>query len=227
MRVASSPRQLALALDHAESFARDDFLEGPSNAAALALIESWPDWPAPVVALVGPPGSGKSHLASIWAEQAGARVNSARALTIDQVPAALATGALVVEDLTAGDCDEHALFHLLNLAREEAANVLITAAERLTAGGFLLHDLASRLRALPVVTLDPPDDHLLRGVLGKLFADRQLAVDEPLLTFLISRIERSLSAARKAVEALDREALRRGRPVNRALAAELYRETGA
>lgn len=134
MPVATSPRQLALALDHAESFARDDFLESPSNASALALIDRWPDWPAAVVALVGPHGSGKSHLASIWAEQSGARVVSARALTIDAVPAALATGALVVEDLAAGDCDEPALFHLLNLAREDAANLLMTGLEKPTSG---------------------------------------------------------------------------------------------
>jgi chromosomal replication initiation ATPase DnaA len=226
MPVASSPRQLALALDHAESFARDDFLEGASNASALALIDRWPDWPAPVVALAGPQGSGKSHLASIWAERAGARVISARALTVDEVPAALATGALVIEDLAAGDCDEAALFHLLNLAREDGADLLFTAQSKPASMSIALRDLASRLRAVPVVTLDEPDDHLLRGVLGKLFADRQLAVDEALLTFLVSRMERSLSAARKAVETLDREALRRGRPVNRSLAAELYREMG-
>lgn len=227
MPVASIPRQLALALDHAESFARDDFLEGPSNVTALALIDRWPDWPAPVVALVGPAGSGKSHLASIWAERAGARVISARAITIKDVPGALATGALVVEDLAAGDCDEAALFHLLNLAREEGAVLLFTVQRKPASMSIALNDLASRLRSVPVVMLDYPDDQLLRGVLGKLFADRQLAVDEALLTFLVSRIERSLSAARQAVELLDREALRRGRPVNRALAAELYRETGA
>src|SRR3954465_2519093 len=111
------PTQLALALDHAESHAREDFLSGPSNAAALALIDAWPDWPAPAVVLVGPEGSGKSHLASIWASAAGARFLAARALEEADLPAALATGALVVEDLAASAFDERALFHLVNLAR--------------------------------------------------------------------------------------------------------------
>ncbi|HEY0911285.1 MAG TPA: chromosomal replication initiator DnaA, partial [Bradyrhizobium sp.] len=93
------PRQLALALPHAESLSRDNFLEGPANAAALALIDSWPDWPNRVMLLVGPEGSGKSHLAAIWAEQAGARSISAHALTVAEVPGSLATGALVGEDL--------------------------------------------------------------------------------------------------------------------------------
>ncbi len=122
-----APRQLVLALPHAESFAREDFLAGPSNAAALALIERWPDWPAPVMALVGPEGSGKSHLAAIWAQMSGARVLSARLLGETDLPAAFATGALVVEDLEPQGFDERALFHLLNLAREEGASVLITA----------------------------------------------------------------------------------------------------
>src|SRR6476620_10998084 len=118
-RVAGSvqPRQLALALPHAESLTRDNFLEGPANAAGLALIESWPDWPNRVMLLVGPEGSGKSHLAAIWAEQSGARSTSAHTLTAADVPGALATGALVVDDMKASDIDERALFHLLNLAR--------------------------------------------------------------------------------------------------------------
>lgn len=227
MPVATSPRQLALALDHAESFDRDDFLEGPSNASALSLIDRWPDWPARVVALVGPRGSGKSHLASIWAAHAGARFLSARGLDVPTLPAALATGALVVEDLAGNEFDERALFHLLNLAREEHAFVLMTARAAPASLGVELPDLVSRLRAVPAVTLDAPDDALLRAVLVKLFADRQLAVDEALLSFLLARIERSFSAAKAVVETLDREALRRGRPVNRALASELLKETGA
>src|SRR5437588_12112575 len=93
------PRQLALALPHAESLARDNFLEGPANSAGLALVDSWPEWPNRIMLLVGPEGSGKSHLAAIWAEQAGARSISAHLLTAAVVPGALATGALVVEDL--------------------------------------------------------------------------------------------------------------------------------
>src|SRR5438067_9543213 len=120
MTARGTPRQLALALPHAESFAREDFLPGPSNQAALALIERWPDWPDRIAALIGPEGSGKSHLAAIWAEAAGARVLSAHLLSVTDVPAALATGALVVEDLEAADLDEQALFHLINLAREES-----------------------------------------------------------------------------------------------------------
>src|ERR1700733_13765163 len=99
MSVQPFPRQLALALDHAESFAREDFLPGPCNAAALALVDRWPDWPVRTVVLVGPEGSGKSHLAAIWAATAGARFLAARALATAGLPAALATGALVVEDL--------------------------------------------------------------------------------------------------------------------------------
>src|SRR4051812_17302048 len=105
-----SPRQLALALDHAESFARDDFLGGPSNAAALALIDVWPDWANRSVMLCGPEGSGKSHLAAIWARTAGARFLAARALDEAAVPGALATGALVIEDILPGAFDERALF---------------------------------------------------------------------------------------------------------------------
>jgi chromosomal replication initiation ATPase DnaA len=217
------PHQLAFVLPHAESLTRDNFLAGPANQAALALIDAWPEWPSGIMMLVGPQGSGKSHLAAIWAEQAGARSTSAHALTPAAVPGALATGALAVEDLRAADVDERALFHLLNLAREESAYVLITARLVPSAMEVELRDLRSRLRALPSVSLLPPDDQLLRALIVKFCADRQLSVDEAVVGYLATRIERSYAAARGAVELLDREALRQGRPVTRALAAELLR----
>ena len=217
------PRQLVLALDHAVSFAREDFLGGPSNAAALSLIESWPDWPNRIMALIGPEGSGKSHLAAIWAEVAGARVLSAKLLPETDLPSAFATGALVVEDLDPTDLDERVLFHLINMTKEQNAFVLMTA--RTPVGSFPvgIRDLASRLRALPSVQLSPPDDGLLRSLIVKLAADRQITVDEALVSYLANRIERSFAAAHSAVDRLDKEALRQHRPVTRALAAELFR----
>jgi chromosomal replication initiation ATPase DnaA len=215
------PRQLAFALPYAESLTRDNFLEGPANAAGVALIDSWPEWPDRIMLLAGAEGSGKSHLAAIWAEQAGARSTAAHALTPANVPGELATGALAVEDLRSQDFDERALFHLLNLAREDQAYVLITAREPPSALQVELRDLRSRLRVVPVVSLLPPDDQLFRGLIVKFCADRQLAIDEALVGYLATRIERTYAAARQAVEFLDREALRLGRPVTRTLAAEL------
>jgi chromosomal replication initiation ATPase DnaA len=221
--MSSHPRQLALALDHGESFAREDFLSGPCNAGALALIDSWPDWPARALALVGPEGAGKTHLATIWAAAAGARVVSAHALGTTNVPAALATGALVIEDAAAPG-DERALFHLLNLAREEGAFLLLTARTAPAIWPMSSPDVVSRLRALPVVTLQAPDDVMLRGLIVKLASDRQLMLDENVVNYLSTHIERSFAAARSAVVLLDEEALRQGRPPSRALASELFRE---
>jgi chromosomal replication initiation ATPase DnaA len=217
-------RQLALDLAHAESFRRDDFLTDPSNETALALVEAWPVWPDRIAAIVGPPGSGKSHLAAIWAERAGARIVDAASLDGAEVPRALVTGALVVEDLTPARIDEPALFHLLNLVREEGAFVLITAKRRLDLEGYAIADLASRLRAVPVVSLAPAGDALVAAVLVKQFADRQLTLDEDTVAYLLPRIERSLAAARAIASELDRTALSRGRRITRALAAEVLRE---
>ena len=219
----ASPRQLNLELGYRESLDRVDFLCGRGNETALALIDRWPDWPARVIALIGPEGSGKSHLAAIWAKAAGGLVVAGRAIDASSVPQALSRGGLVIEDADQGGLDEAALFHLLNLAKEQPAYVLMTARPAPSTWPVTLPDLASRLRAVPVVTLDPPDDALLAAVLVKLFADRQLAVDERLIEFLVHRIERSFAAARAAVAELDQEAMRLKRPVNRALAAEILR----
>jgi chromosomal replication initiation ATPase DnaA len=223
MNSSLAPRQLLLALDHAVSFAREDFLRGPSNAAALTLVERWPDWPDRIVALIGPEGAGKSHLAAIWAEAAGARVLAAKLLPHIDLPAAFVTGALVLEDLEFAGLDERVLFHFLNLAREQGAFVLITSRSPLPTFPVTIRDLASRMRALPSVALAAPEDALLRALIVKLAADRQLAVDEALVNYLVNRIERSFAAAHAAVVRLDEEAMRQHRPVTRALAAELFR----
>jgi chromosomal replication initiation ATPase DnaA len=219
-----TPRQLTLALGHGESFAREDLVAGAANAAALRLIDQWPDWPARTVVLVGPQGAGKSHLAAIWATASGARVAAAHGLDEAGVPGALATGALVVEDVVPGEFDERAFFHLINLARSERADVLLTSREPPATWAARIPDLASRFREIPVVRLDPPGDELLQAVLVKLFADRQLAVDDSLIGYLLARMERSYAAAGEMVAALDREALQRHRPVTRALASELFRD---
>lgn len=217
-------RQLVLALGHAESFAREDFVAAPSNAAALALIDRWPDWPDSILALSGPGGSGKSHLASIWGEKAGARFLSGRSLEGAHLPTAFSTGALVIEDLAPALFDEVSLFHLINLAREQKAYVLITGRTPPASWPVGLRDLQSRLRALPAVRVSAPDDALLRALIAKLAADRQLDFDDSLLSYVTQRVERSFAGARVAIERLDREAMRRHRPITKALAAELFRD---
>jgi chromosomal replication initiation ATPase DnaA len=216
------PRQLALVLHHGESYAREDFLSGPCNEAAFRLIESWPDWPANAIALIGPAGSGKTHLAMIWAETAGARVVAGRNLTEAELPAALATGALLVEDAAAAE--QRPLFHLINLAREEKAFLLLTARTPPARWPVAIPDLVSRLRAMPVAALAAPDDAMLRAVIVKLAADRQLPLDESGVAYLSTHIERSFAAAGAAISALDNEALRQKRAPTRALAAELFRD---
>lgn len=224
MEAATSfPRQLALSLPHAERLSREDFLEGECNASAFALVECWPAWPSPVAMLAGPEGSGKSHLGAIWATIAGARTIAARALTVASVPEALVTGAAVVEDLSPGHFDERALFHLMNLARQDGAFLLLTARSAPSTWAIGLRDLASRLRAVAVTNLSAPDDALLRALIVKLALDRQIVLDERVVGFLAGRIERSYRGVREAVARLDEESLRQHRPVTRPLAADVLR----
>ena len=219
------PRQLALDLSLPESLSREDFLVSPSNEAALAMVESWPNWPAQVLALCGPPGSGRSHLGAIWAELSGARRLAARELDIARIPSALATNALLLEDVDA-QVAPTAMFHLLNAAREQGAFLLMTVTEHPSSWVITLPDLVSRLRAVPVVMLDPPDDGLLRAILVKLAMDRQLLIEAETIEFCARRMDRSLSAARSLMSALDAEGLETGRRVTRQLAGRVLDRFG-
>lgn len=221
MGEGGAPRQLAFDLPLDPRYGREDFLVSASNERAYALVEGWPDWPHPVLVLTGPPGSGKSHLASIWATRAHAWTIAAAAVTRERIPHLVSGGALVIEDADRGPRDEAALFHLLNVAREQGTALVLTGRPAAKEWGLATPDLLSRLRLAPCVEIAPPDDALLRAVLVKLFLDRQLVVDTSVVDLVALRIDRSLETARAIVAALDGEALSRGRRITRPLAAEI------
>ncbi|MBD8875316.1 hypothetical protein [Roseibium polysiphoniae] len=204
--MAEPPRQLPLELPHEQALGRDDYLVGSSNRAAFDLLERWPDWPSAVVVLAGPVGAGKTHLVEAWHEDTDAAVLAAADLTVESVTGLVAAGAVALEDAHKG-VDETALFHLLNAARQAGVRVLITSRTWPTAWNLTLPDLVSRLRAATPVEILEPDDSLLRQVLVKLFADRQIVIDPGVVEYLVVRMERSLGVAGRAVDAIDREAL--------------------
>lgn len=223
---APSPSQLVLDLPLRQALGAEDFLVSASNAAAVELIDSWPGWPNAAVVVAGPRGSGKSHLAHVWQLKSGAPAVAADAISEAAIGELERARALVVEDADRGIADERILFHILNLAREKQLWVLVTSAAAPGAITVGLPDLRSRLRAMPLVTIEAPDEPLLRAVLVKLFADRQLTVEPHVVSYLALRMERSLEAAGRLVAAVDRLALERQSKVTRALAAEALASTG-
>ena len=217
-----SPDQLILDLPHRPATDAGDFLVSGANAAAIELIDAWPDWPHPSALLAGPPASGKTHLGRVW--QARSQANSVTAAELSDETVALFQQSparpMLIEDIDRSIGDERVLFHLLNQSREHGGNLLLTS--RLAPGDLTvaLPDLRSRLRALAVMTITEPDDALLGAVLVKLFADRQLTVEPAIIAYLIRHMDRSFEAARSTVAAIDTLALARQRKVTRTIAAE-------
>ncbi len=223
---SSGPSQLVLDLPHRQALGAEDFYVSQSNVTAVELIDAWPDWPHSAAIVVGPHGSGKSHLANVWRLRSGAQVLKSADVIEANIPAPDAGNAVVVEDIDRGLGDERALFHILNLAREARFSVLVTARRRPGELQIGLPDLRSRLRALPVVAIAMPDQSLLKAVLVKLFGDRQLAVEPHVVNYLVARMERSMEAANRLVGAVDGLALARKRSITRTLAAEALASLG-
>jgi len=219
-------RQLTLQWPHNESFAREDFLPSQSNSVALARIEAWPDWPGRQLMLLGPAGSGKSHLGSIWMQRAGARRASASQLTTMETRSFAGGRSLFIDDSDQVGEAEAAMFHAVNAIREAGGHLLIAARRAPDSWGLRTADLLSRMRLAPIVEIHPPDPELMRALLFKLFADRQLVVDPALVAYLAPRMKRSFDFAKELVEALDKEALSRGRRVTRALATQVLPVVG-
>jgi DnaA regulatory inactivator Hda len=221
-----APEQFTLPLPQARPAAtgRADFFMSAANAAALAAVEGWHDWPQGKLVVVGPAGAGKSHLARIWAAEADAALLPATVLATTDLPALVAHARVALDDAhkIAGDADaERALFHLHNMLAASGGHLLMTAPEAPNRWPVALPDLASRLQAAPVARLDRPDDALLSAVLVKLFADRQLHVAPAVIAYLATRIDRSLADAARVVAAIDRHSLTAHREITRAFAAEV------
>ncbi len=208
MGLTPSGRQGALPLVFEPSFRAEDFVVSACNEEAYRWIMRWPDWPSFGLCLHGPPGSGKSHLAGIWA----ARVSGAPQQGSGGRVVAMETR--IPRPPAAPSREEEALLHLYNACKETGGWLLITSETPLSRYGLRLPDLSSRLGALPQAALRDPDDAALEGVLRKLFADRQLAVSAEVIAFLLPRMERSFAAARRIVARLDAHSLERRRPVS-------------
>lgn len=212
------PRQLPLDLGHGTAYSRDDLVVSASNSQAAALVDRWPDWPAPVVVLAGPAGSGKTHLAEIWRQAADAVVVDAG--KIAQSVAVFDGRPVLIDDIDGEAFDQQGLFHLINSVRGAGSHLLLTARRFPSAWGATLPDLVSRLKAAATVEIHEPDDVLLASVITKLFADRQVEVEPHVVQYLVRRIERSLAAAMRVVERLDRMALEQKARITRAMAAD-------
>lgn len=212
--MTSRARQLSLGLTRPPVYTRAAFVASAANEAALAAVEAWPAWPGGALALVGPEGSGKTHLATVWAQRAGA-ARYEPSVASDGRP-------LLVEDADA--IGDEALFHLINRATTDGG-LLLTSRTRPTTWPAALPDLRSRLNALTVAEIAAPDDALMIAVLEALFREKHIRAAPDLYEYLLKRMERSVTAARLLVARLDEAAAEQGRPVNRLLAREVLEET--
>ncbi len=209
-------RQLRLGLRRPAPFTRATFVDGGCNAQARAMLDAWPRWPGGALVLVGPEGAGKTHLAQAWAAVTGA-------VTLDRLQPDL-TAAMdrpaLLEDADQG-VDDEALFHLINLAGRAGGSLLLTARSRPAAWPAALPDLRSRLNALGVVEIEPPDDEVLGGVLKNFFRERNIRPHDDVYPYLLKRMERSISGAREIVQRLDETEHTDIRPVSRVLARQI------
>lgn len=213
-----APRQYVLEFPVLQSRSAEDFVIGRCNQVAASLIRAWPDWPSHTLILAGPEGSGKSHLAAIWAEAAGAAVLSGKALSRAKVPA---LGKAVVIERADRAADEQALFHLYNWLKGEGGHLLLTARTPPRRWNIALKDLASRLRAAPTARLEFPDEAILSAAMAKQFSDRQIVIDEAVISYLMKRMERSFPAVKAVVERVDRLSLSKKARVTIPLAREV------
>ncbi len=219
--------QFTLDLSRPVDYSPSAFAKSPSNAAAAQMIADWPRWPGPVVCLMGPGGCGKSHLGAIWSEVARATALSLADLADDHIKGGMTAPLWIDREKDGASFDETTLFHALNMAREEGSFILLTARQAPSKWQVALPDLASRLKALPVVEIWPPDDALIEAILIKLFADIGVEADASVMRFLLARMERSYGAAAAVAHTFDQRTLAAHRRATVPLATQVLEELDA
>ncbi len=219
------PQQIPIDLAPAASFAAEDFVQTPSNEVAVAFLDRWPNWPQVGAVLVGPDGAGKSHLAAILGERAGVQPLPLKQL--DQVDKG--ADLIILDHAEGGAFDEEGLFHLINhlrLSDRPQGRLLLLSRDEPKHWALHLPDLLSRLNALDLVRINPPDDFSLMVLLHKLFADRQVSIDDSVIDYLLRRMPRSYEAARRIVSLMDETGLAEKRKLTRSTAAKALEKGG-
>jgi|TARA_B110000908_G_scaffold76259_1_gene91794 chromosomal replication initiation ATPase DnaA len=221
-------QQLSFDLPVIPALGRDDFMIAPSNAVAVAMIEATQDWVGEKLVLCGPTGSGKTHLAHVWAGTQNGQIIVASDLIDADIPALALTPTAIenLPDIAKNQAAQTALFHLHNLMQSNGQPLLMTGTGAPNHWGMSLPDLQSRIDAAGVATLNAPDDTLLSAVIAKQFNDRQLMPRPDVIPYLVLRIDRSFAAARDVVAAMDEHSLSRHKPLTRALAGQVLDNLG-
>lgn len=223
-------RQYPLPLPHHEAMEADDFMVTASNHEAAAWLERWPDWPSHCLAIHGPAGSGKTHLARMWQTRSHARALGVADLETQNLEIALSgTSAIAIDDadkVAGNPAYEEALFHLYNRLGETRGFLLLTATQAPAQWKLGLPDLRSRLTSVPTAAIAVIDDELLSALLIKQFRDRQIGLGMEVVEYLLPRVERSPAAIRALVNALDHASLAEGRRITIAMARKFLEDQG-
>ena len=205
--------QLLLELDYKTNFNEHDFYLSKSNSNAFNLINRWPDWNKKILNISGEKFSGKSHLANIFKLKSKAFLINGNKIDNSIFKSLKLHESIIIDDFE--ECnEEEILYSIFNLIDQDSKYLLINSLKPINEIKFKLPDLGSRSKNCLYVKIENPDDELLFAIILKNFSDRQIKIDEKIINFIISRIDRSYRKIDEFIYKIDELSLKKKKPIN-------------
>ena len=220
--------QLIFKLSRRQAYNREDFFVSKTNSLAVKILENWKNFSSSGLVIVGPSACGKTHLAAVWSKETSAKSYDISTFFGIDLNHLIDEKFIVLEDVEKLELIpkdkrliiEENILHIFNSLSANKGKILFTSCKFPRFWEIGLKDLLSRLMTLTTLELNIPDDNLLAAVMAKQFQDRQIKVDDEVLTYAISRMERSFLFAKTLVEALDVESLKLKKPIKKNMVNE-------
>ena len=206
--------QLVFKFPFKTRYFEQDFFVSSNNFSAYKLIESWPNWPGKWVNIIGPTGSGKTHLSKILEKKIKKLKVVDETNVNEKIISELRHFDCLIIDNFKNKIEDKLLYSILNQSKQLENFIVINSKLQLNKFEIKLKDLKSRFNSFIFIGIDLPTDDLLQVIISKSFSDKQINLNPKVSEYIVKNVDRSYEKMFKFLSDLDELSLSSGKSIN-------------